>query len=72
MYVLSFAGFCRFDDVSRIKSDISSKEGFMVLRYLKARMTSSVKATKMLSHIYLVLHASLSCLRGIQLYLGYP
>ena len=72
MNVLSLAGFCRFEDVSRIKSDISFQEGFTVLRYLKARMTSSVKSTKMLSHICLVLHASLSCLRGIQLYSGNP
>ena len=38
MYVLSFAGFFRFDDVSRIRrSDISFKEGFMVIKVLKSK-----------------------------------
>ena len=38
MYVLSFAGFFRFDDVSRIRrSDISFKEGFMVIKILKSK-----------------------------------
>ena len=38
MYVLSFAGFFRFDDVSRIgRSDISFKEGFMVIKGLKSK-----------------------------------
>ena len=37
MYVLSFAGFFRFDDVSRIRrSNISFKEGFMV-KVLKSK-----------------------------------
>ena len=37
MYVLSFAGFFRFDDVSRIRSDISFKEGFMIIKVLKSK-----------------------------------
>ena len=38
MYVLSFAGFFRFDDVSRIRrSDISFREGFMVVKVLKSK-----------------------------------
>ena len=38
MYVLSFAGFLRFDDVSRIRrSDISFREGFMVVKVLKSK-----------------------------------
>ena len=38
MYVLSFAGFFRFDDVCRIRrSDISFKEGFMVIKVLKSK-----------------------------------
>ena len=38
MYVLSFAGFFRFDDVSRIgTSDIPFKEGFMVIKVLKSK-----------------------------------
>ena len=32
MYVLSLAGFFRFDDISRIRSDISFKEGFLVVK----------------------------------------
>ena len=35
MYVLSLAGFFRFDDISRIRSDISCKEGFMVIKVFK-------------------------------------
>ena len=38
MYVLSFASFFRFDDVSRIRrSDISFKEGFMIIKVLKSK-----------------------------------
>ena len=38
MYVLSFAGFFRFNDVSRIRrSDISLKEGFMIIKVLKSK-----------------------------------
>ena len=38
MYVLSFAGFFRFDDGSRIRrSDISFKEGFMIIKVLKSK-----------------------------------
>ena len=38
MYVLSFAGFFRFDDVSRIRRrDISFKEGFMIIKVLKSK-----------------------------------
>ena len=38
MYVLSFAGFFRFDDVPRIRrSDISFKKGFMVIKVLKSK-----------------------------------
>ena len=38
MYVLSFAGFFRFHDVSRIRrSDISFKEGFMVMKFLNCK-----------------------------------
>ena len=38
MYVLSFAGFFRFDDVSRIRrSDISFKECFMIIKVLKSK-----------------------------------
>ena len=38
MYVLSFAGFFRFDDVSRIRrSDISFRAGFMVGKVLKSK-----------------------------------
>ena len=38
MYVLSFAGFFRFDDVSRIRrNDIFFHEGFMVIRVLKSK-----------------------------------
>ena len=37
MYVLSFAGFFKFDDVSRIRrSDIPFEEGFMVIKVLKS------------------------------------
>ena len=36
MYVLSFAGFFKFDDVSRIRrSDIPFEEDFMVIKVLK-------------------------------------
>ena len=38
MYVLSFAGFFRFDDVSRVRrSDISFKGGFMIIKVLKSK-----------------------------------
>ena len=38
MYVLSFAGFFRFDDVPRIRrSDISFKKDFMVIKVLKSK-----------------------------------
>ena len=38
MYVLSFAGFFRFDDVSRIRrNDIFFHEGFMVIKVLKSK-----------------------------------
>ena len=38
MYVLSFAGLFRFDDVSRIRSsDISFREGFTVIKVLKSK-----------------------------------
>ena len=38
MYVFSFPGFFRFDDVSRIRrSDISFQEGFMVFKVLKSK-----------------------------------
>lgn len=38
MYVLSFTGFFRFDDVSRIRrNDISFNEGFMVIKVLKSK-----------------------------------
>ena len=37
MYVLSLAGFFRFDDISRIRSDISFKEGFMVVKVFKSK-----------------------------------
>ena len=38
MYVLSFAGFFRFDVVSRIRrSDISFRAGFMVVKVLKSK-----------------------------------
>ena len=38
MYVLSFAGFFRFDDVSRIRrNDIFFNEGFMVIKVLKSK-----------------------------------
>ena len=37
MYVLSLAGFFRFDDISRIRSDISFKEGFMVIKVFKSK-----------------------------------
>ena len=37
MYVLSFAGFFKFYDVSRIRrSDIPFEEGFMVIKVLKS------------------------------------
>ena len=37
MYVLSFAGFFKFDDVSRIRrSDIPFEVGFMVIKVLKS------------------------------------
>ena len=38
MYVLSFSGFFRFDDISRVRrSDISFKEGFMVIHVHKSK-----------------------------------
>ena len=38
MYVLSFAGFFRFDDVSRIRrNDIVFHDGFMVIKVLKSK-----------------------------------
>lgn len=38
MYVLSFTGFFRFDDVSRIRrNDISFNQGFMVIKVLKSK-----------------------------------
>jgi len=37
MYVLPFAAFFRFDDVSRIRSDICFKEGFMVIKVQKSK-----------------------------------
>ena len=44
MYVLSFAGFFRFDDVSRIRrSVISFKEGFMVIKILKSKNDQLVR-----------------------------
>ena len=43
MYVLSFAGFFKFDDVSRIRrSDIPFEEGFMVIKVLK-RMNDQLR-----------------------------
>ena len=59
------AGFFRFNEVSRIRSDISLKEGFMIIKVLKARVSSSVKAKKSLSYNCLVLYVPLSCLRGV-------
>ena len=38
LYVLSFAGFFRFDDVSRIRrNDVIFNEGFMVIKVLKSK-----------------------------------
>ena len=37
MYVLSFADFFRFNEVSRIRSDISLREGFMIINVLKSK-----------------------------------
>ena len=38
MYVLSFAGFFKFDDVSRIRrNDIVFHDGFMVIKVLKSK-----------------------------------
>ena len=38
MYVLSFTGFFRFDDISRVRrSDISFHEGFMVIQVQKSK-----------------------------------
>ena len=37
MYVLSLAGFFRFDDIFRIRSDISFIEGFMVIKVFKSK-----------------------------------
>ena len=38
MYVLCFAGFFRFDDISRVRrSDISFHEGFMVIQVQKSK-----------------------------------
>ena len=44
MYVLSFAGFFRFDDVSRIRrSDISFKERFLVIKVPKGKNDQVLK-----------------------------
>ena len=37
VYVLFFAGFFWFDNVYRVRSDISFKEGFMVIKHLKSK-----------------------------------
>ena len=63
MTVLSFAIFFRFDDVSRIRrSDISFKEGFMVIKVLKSKNDQLRRGDEIVISNCPVLHAPLSCL----------
>ena len=40
------AGFFRFNEVSRIRSDISLKEGFMIIKVLKSKNVQLRKGDK--------------------------